>query len=310
MSTAEAVSTIAFFLYKGALMSERHRKLPSVQPRVPVALAIGLLGLCSQAHAQAVDKKASNPWQVSVGVGLVSTPEYEGSKKSVSGISPDLNVSYRTDGFGTFAIGSKGRGVSWTAIQTDAYSFGISLGFDPGRTDTKDGTLFRPGSKRLKGMGEIKSSAEIGVFGHVNAGIPVTLAVIKGSGDGKADAITGSFKGHGGSRIELGAEIPWQISSNVGLSFTPNIVWADKKYNQTYFGVTAAQAARSGFAAYSAGAGLKSVGLTVGMNYKIHSNWSANAAASFNQLQGDAAKSPLVQKKLQNTFTVGVSYAF
>ncbi len=291
-------------------MPQRYRKLPPFQSPVTLMLAIGLLSLSSQAHAQAVDKKDSSPWQVSAGLGLVSTPDYEGSKKSISGITPDINVSYKTNGLGTFAIGSKARGVSWTPIETDAYSFGISLGFDAGRVDTKDGTLFRPGSKRLKGMGEIKSSAEIGVFGHVNAGIPLTLAVTKGLGDGKADAITGSVKGHGGSRIELGAEIPWQISSNLGMSFVPNIVWADKKYNQTYFGVTAAQAARSGFAAYSAGAGLKSVGLTVGANYKIDSNWSASAVASFNQLQGDAAKSPLVQKKLQNTFTVGVSYTF
>ena len=238
-------------------MPQSRFKLPSVKPRALALLATGLLSLSGQAHAQAGDKKDSSPWQVSAGFGLVSTPEYEGGKKSVSGIAPDINVSYKTNSFGTFAIGSKARGINWTAIETDAYSFGISLGFDVGRIDTKDGTLFRPGSKRLKGMGEIKSSAEIGVFGQVNAGIPVTLAVTKGLGDDKADAITGSIKGHGGSRIELGAEIPWQISSNLGLSFSPNIVWADKKYNQTYFGVTAAQAARSGFAAYSAGAGLK-----------------------------------------------------
>jgi MipA family protein len=291
-------------------MPQRDRKLSPVQSPATLLLATGLLSLSSQVHAQSVDKKNSSPWQVSAGVGLVSTPDYEGSKKSISGIAPDINVSYKTNGLGTFAIGSKARGVSWTPIETDAYSFGISLGAGPGRVDTKDGTLFRPGSKRLKGMGEIKSSAEIGVFGHVNAGVPLTLAVTRGLGDGKADAITGSIKGHNGSRIELGAEIPWQISSNLGLSFMPNIVWADKKYNQTFFGVTAAQSARSGFAPYNAGAGLKSVGLTVGMNYKIDSNWSANAAASFNQLQGDAAKSPLVQKKLQNTFTVGVNYIF
>jgi MipA family protein len=298
------------FKFKGSLMSQSRVTPPSVQPRALTALAIGLVSFSSMVHAQVVDKKVSSPWQVSVGLGLISTPEYEGGNKTVSSILPDINASYKTSSFGTFAIGSKTRGLSWTAIDTDDYSFGISLGFDPGRIDTKDGTLFKPGSKRLRGVGEIKSSAEVGAFGHVNAGIPLTLAFTKGSGDGKADAITGSIKGHGGSRIELGAEIPWQISSNVGLSFVPNIVWADKKYNQTYFGVTTAQAARSGFRAYNAGAGLKSVGLTVGMNYKIDSNWSANAAASFNQLKGDAAKSPLVQKKSQNTFTVGVGYAF
>ncbi len=270
-------------------------------------LAVVAAGLAS---AQSTDKKDEGPWQVSAGLGLVSTPEYEGSSKTMTGIAPDLNVSYKTKGWGTFAIGSKARGISWTALDTEAYSLGVSLGASNGRQDTKDGTLLKPGSKRLKGMGEIKSGAEYGVFGHVTMGVPITFAVIKGTGDGKADAKSGNISGHGGSRIELGAEIPWQINSNLGLSFSPNIVWGDKKYNQTYFGVTSLQSKNSGFKTYTAGAGVKSVGLTVGANYKIDTNWSANAALSFNQLRGDAANSPLVQKKGQNTLSAGLAYQF
>lgn len=52
------------------------------------------------------------------------------------------------------------------------------------------------------------------------------------------------------------------------------------------------------------------MGVSLGANYKIDSNWSANAGASFSQLQGDAGKSPLTQKKAQTLFTAGVSYKF
>jgi MipA family protein len=274
------------------------------------SFAMLALVAASIASAQTTDKKNESPWQVSAGLGLVSTPEYEGSSKNVTGVAPDLNIGYKTKDWGTFAIGSKARGISWTALDTEAYSLGVSLGASNGRQDTKDGTLLKPGSKRLKGMGEIKSGAEYGVFGHVTLGVPITFAVIKGSGDGKADAKSGNISGHGGSRIELGAEIPWQINSNLGLSISPNIVWGDKKYNQTYFGVTSAQSKNSGFKTYTAGAGVKSVGLTVGANYKFDTHWSANAALSFNQLRGDAANSPLVQKKAQNTLAAGVAYTF
>jgi MipA family protein len=295
---------------KELFMAQRQRKLSSIQPMLPFGLAILVLSASGAVQAQAPSKKDSSPWEVSVGLNLVSTPEYEGAKKTASGIVPDVNISYKTNSFGTFGFGSKSGGLSWTAIDTDDYSLGLSLGSSASRVDTKDGTLFKPGSKRLAGMGEIKGGAEFGVFGHVTAGVPLTFSFVRGSGDGKADAITGNIKGHGGSRIELGAQIPYQVNSKLGLSLSPNLVWADKKYNQTYFGVTAEQASRSGFKAYTAGAGLKSVGVALGMNYKIDSNWSANATAAFSQLQGDAAKSPLVQNKSQNTFAAGVSYTF
>ncbi len=275
------------------------------------AMAIMLLACSGIALAQSTDKKKDqSPWEVSIGAGVVSAPEYEGAKKSVTGFAPSVNVSYKTNGYGTFSVGGKGLGLAWTAIDKDEYSIGLSLGQSAGRVDNKDGTTLRPGSKRLKGMGEIKSATELGVFGHYTVGVPIMLEWVKGSGDGKADAVTRKINGHGGSRFTLSTEIPWQVSGDLTLSFAPNIVWADKKYNQTYFGVTSVQSANSGFKAYTARQGIKSVGLTIGADYKITPQWSANASISLDQLRGDAAKSPLVQKKSQNTFYVGANYTF
>jgi MipA family protein len=274
-----------------------------------VAIAC-LLGGAGAAMAQAVDKKDAGPWSVSAGVGLVTTPEYEGGDKTVSGAVPDLNVSYKTGGYGTLGFGTKFKGLSWTFIEEKTYSLGVVLSSGASRVDTKDGTVLRPGSKRLKGMGEIESAAEFGVLGHVDLGVPLIFQFVKGSGDGKVDAKSNKIDGHGGSRLELSTEIPWRISSDLSVSLSPNLVWADKKYNQTYFGVTSTQAANSGFKAYNAKAGIKSVGLTMGLDYKLSPNWSASAAASFNQLRGDAAKSPLVQKKNQTTVAAGVAYTF
>ncbi len=272
-------------------------------------LLVGLATINSMALAQTADKKDKGPWDVSVGLGVASAPEYEGASKRATGVVPDFNASYKTNGYGTFAVGSKARGFSWTAIDKDEYSLGVSLGFDGGRVDDKDGGGLRTGSKRLRGMGEIKSSLDYGVFGHVTLGVPISLQVIKNAGNGKVNSDR-SIDGSGGTRVELSVEVPWQVSDSLGLSFSPNIVWADKKYTQTYFGVTSTQAANSGFKAYNAKGGIKSAGFAVGANYKFTPNWSANLGVSFSRLQGDAAKSPLVQTKNQTSVAAGVAYTF
>lgn len=262
----------------------------------------------SPVHAQV--KKDESPWNVSLGLFVSSSPEYEGGKKRVTAALPDFNLSYRTQDFGTFGIGSKSRGASWTIIDKEQYSFGIAFGGDAGRTDKKDGTAFKPGSKRLLGLGEIKAAAEFGVFGHVVAGIPISLQIMKGAGDGKPDSNDFSIKGHGGTHAELGTEIPWKLNESLTLSFSSNVSWADKKYTQTYFGVTSAQAARSNFKEYNAKGGVKSVSVGVGLNYQIDRNWSANAGLSYSQLQGSAAKSPIIEKKGQPSAVLGVGYNF
>jgi outer membrane protein len=273
--------------------------------------ALAMIGAVSiPALAQSGDKKDQSPWDISLGAAVVSTPEYEGGKKSVTGLAPDFNLSYRTQGFGTFGIGIKSRGVSWTIVENDDYSFGIALGSSAGRTDNKEGTLYKPGSKRLRGMGEIKSATEHGVFGHVTLGLPLSLQIMRGTGDGKADSRDFSIDGHGGTTAQLAVELPLSIAPAIELSISPNLVWADEKYTQTYFGVTSAQAARSGFKAFKAEGGLKSVGLDVSMNYKIDKHWSANVALAVSQLRGDAAKSPIVEKKGQTSAFAGASYSF
>ncbi len=264
----------------------------------------------AQTNSTASGKKDDGPWSVSLGLFVSSSPDYEGGKKRVTSVSPDFDLSYRTKDFGTFGVGSKSRGASWTIIDKEEYSFGIAISGDGGRTDKKDGSAFQPGSKRLRGLGEIKSSAEIGVFGHIVAGVPISLQIMKGLGDGKADSKDFSIKGHGGTRAELGVEIPLPLTESLTLSLSPSVSWADNKYTQTYFGVTSAQAIRSNFKQYNAKGGVKSVNFGVGLNYQINKNWSANAGLNFSQLQGNAAKSPIVEKKGQSSAAIGVGYTF
>jgi MipA family protein len=256
----------------GNFSTARNQALRPSRFFVVSLVALGAAGFQVHAQAQATDKAANkpvDPWTVSIGLGVASAPEYEGASKRASSVLPDLNIKYTTRDFGSISLGSKARGLSWTMVDQEAYSFGIGVQADGGRVDNKDGSLLRPGSKRLRGMGEVKSSVELAAFGHVVLGVPFILQVVKGLGDGKTDAKDFSVKGHGGARVELMSEIPFEVTKEFSLSVSPSVSWADSKFTQAYFGVTPEQAARTGFAVFKAKGGIRSVGLGVGANYKL-----------------------------------------
>lgn len=265
-----------------------------------------LLGLSATAIAQTAEKKNQSPWEISAGIGVRLGAEYEGASKRVSGLAPSFSIGYRTDGFGTFAAGA--RGLSWTVVEKDDYSFGVAIAPGVGRVDNKDGTLYRLGSKRLKGMGEIKSAADVSIYGHVMAGLPLELEITRNTGDGKLK--NNAFEGHGGTTISFGTTLPYEVMPSLTLSFSPKLIWADQKYTQAFFGVTAAQSAASGFKAFKADGGIKSIDMNLGANYKIDKNWSANGGVNYSVLRGNAAKSPIVQKKSSASLYAGVTYQF
>jgi MipA family protein len=239
----------------------------------------------AQSTEKAADKKDQDPWTISVGASVISKPDYEGSKKSISGILPSVAATYRLADYGKVGIDPR-NGLSWTPIQKDEYSFGVGLGFDFGRKDNVNGTAFQPGSKLLAGMGRIKPSAEFNVFGHYTLGVPIYAQFSKGLSDGKINNITREREGHGGARLELGFDVPWKATNEL------------------------TQAAASKFKAYNADGGVKSAGLNISADYKLDKHWTGTMNASISQLRGNAANSPLVSRKGQSTVIVGATYTF
>jgi MipA family protein len=286
---------------------------PAHSTSVFATLMLLSVGAATSATAQTSDKKqaaATSPWSFSAGLGVARSSEYEGAKRAVSGVVPDFNVSYQLAGWGKISLGSKARGLSWTFIDSEDYSLGLVLQGDAGRNDRSDGTLLRPGSKRLAGMGEIRPTTEWGLTGHVLFGAPIYFVLSKGLGDGKITGQNFRINGHGGTRLEVGLDLPLQLSDALTVSVSPNLQWADAEYTQTYFGVTAAQAARTGFRPFKAKGGVKSVGLNLGVGYKLDKQWSVNAGVSLSTLRGDASLSPIVQKKNQSSLSAGFLYDF
>ena len=241
----------------------------------------------------AAEDKMPEGFSGSIGFSIVSAPRYEGSKETQTRIHPIPDLNYK---IGNLVLSTSG--VRYTFADNENFTIGAILSGDGDRRDKK--SSFVPGSDFLKGIGDVKATATLGVFGSVNAGIPFTFSVLK----------TPSGKGHGGLIADFGTSLPCPITDKWMAGVGVSAQYADEKYMQSYFGVTPLQAANTKFIAYKPKAGIKSVGLSFFSEYAFNKEWSLGANVALNQLQGDAAKSPIVQKKNGVSSSLSVSYKF
>jgi outer membrane protein len=102
---------------------------------------------------------------------------------------------------------------------------------------------------------------------------------------------------HEGWYSKLKGGYNWVINKNWALSIGASATYADDDYMQTYFGVSGKDSRRSGLDRYDAEAGIKDVGINLGLNKIINESWSARGVVSYTQLVGDASDdSPVVDE--------------
>lgn len=260
-----------------------------------ISLLIPLLLPCQLAFAQGsgipgTDESNVNSsffdgaWKVTLGGGIASVPRYEGSANNRLRFVPLLEIDN-----GHFFAGTS-RGVGYNFSDDKNFQYGARLTMSPRRKQTEDA--------RLNGMGDIGFAGEFG--GFANARFSEWYAT------------TSIAAGSRGSHLELGGgyEMPLSPADKVRAGVDMN--WANGKYMQTYFGVTAAQAAASGgvLTAYNAGSGVKDYALKVNWTHNYSKAWFSNAGVTFKQLAGSAKNSPLTMRKSTNSVSVVVGYHF
>lgn len=267
-----------------------------------LALSITLLSLCAvsaNSRADALDLKSSSPKtepasgdSLMVGAGIAYVPEYAGSDKSH--VMP-LPLLERTFDNGFFLSTTRGAG-----YQTSVEGIGLSaaLTYGGGRKDHK--RTFGSGSDALKGMGDIDGSAQAVLGASYQAG-SVGLSVSTTQNLGKREY---------GATYTFGASLPLYRSNADQIGLGMSAVYGDNKHMQTYFGVTAAQSATSGYRAYTAKGGFENVNAAVSWDHAIDKNWSAHSALGFSRLTSDAADSPLTKRKTTPMLMTSISYKF
>lgn len=269
--------------------------------RVTLSIAvIGIIGLTSlQAAAETINqasperinpsrfdnvKDRLNKWNVVIGAGGIYAPKFEGSDEFEVQPFPMFSAT-----FGEYVTVDP-RGISINVYRYQSFSFVAKVGYEAGRQEDD--------SDHLKGLGDVDAGAVIGGKLAYELG-PVELFTSFDKTIGGSDGLVGT----------VGASISHsynQFLFSAGASAT----WADANHMDSYFGVTAAQSARSGLAAYDAGAGFKRIDFEASVTYVTEKSWLVQGQIGLGYLVGDAADSPIVQDAFQPSAMLMLGYKF
>ena len=218
---------------------------------------------------------------IELGVGGTISPEFEGSSDYSVSPSPIVGFGYlRIPGL--FEIGSTGPDEGGLSIGP---SFNMS-----GKRESDD-------FDAIRGLDDIDRTYEIGV----RMGYEWDWAEVYGEASyafGGAEGVVG----------EVGANAIYRPTPQIVLKAGPFATLASEDYMGTYFGVTPAESANTGFRldTYDPKGGLKSVGVSGSARYEFRPDWFINADASWSRMVGDAADSPVVEAGDENQFTFGL----
>ena len=184
-------------------------------------------------------------------------------------------------------------GIGYNFSDSPQMQYGLRLTADLGRKESR--------ASALRGMGDIDPAAEGGAFFNYSLpqGLFLTSSIRYGAGASKKGLV-----------VDLGAGYSTAIAQKWHVSAGTGITLANAHYMQSYFGVTGAQSAASGYAAYTAGSGARDVRAKVALTYSIDQRTSVTAALSASSLLGDAKNSPLTRKRTSESGLVAITYAF
>jgi MipA family protein len=210
-----------------------------------------------------------------LGAGAYAIPVYPGSGAVEVRPVPDIEVTLWNR---LFVRSGYGAGLYlWHKPSSDA---GVSIDADLLHRYEADDT-------RLSGLGDVGRTARANVF--ITGRCAQLEANLKLSTD-----IGG--EGHG-SVIDVELAKLHSITPQLGLRTGVGTTRTNAHYMQTFFGVYAQQSARSGLPMFSPDGGISSARIFFSARYDIRPHWQVSGQTYVGRLLGDAADSPITQRR-------------
>jgi outer membrane protein len=229
-----------------------------------------------------------------VGAAPRVAPVYEGSKTSKVSPFPYIDIHGL---FHDRVFISDIRGVGINIVDKSAFRVGVAINDRGGRTSSD--------SPRLRGLPDIGSAAS--VAGYMTYSLKPFAFEFK---------LQREFGSQPGTEAEIGASVATAPTPRWHVSLGTQLNWHDRKFNQKYFGVTAAEATTAtalgnSLSAYTPGSGLGTFGITATSIYAMTEHWGIAARLGLRDLIGSPAKdSPLTQRTFGVDFALGAIYKF
>jgi MipA family protein len=228
------------------------------------------------------------PKETAIRAGFITlnAPSYQGADEQKTSVVPGVFLQASN---GIFA--DPFNGVGYVFEPAGSLIYGVRANIDTGRS-VEDA---------LPGFDKVKLRLNPGVFANytVNEQLTLKSALRGGLGDG----------GDGGL-LNLGATYKLYNANFVSVNLNASVKFGSSSYMQSYFGVTPAQSAASGLAAYKPAAGLAMAQVSLTGGFPISREIYIISSLSVQRLTGDAASSPIVKKKTQPSAFIGAVYSF
>ncbi|MGE0098802.1 MAG: MipA/OmpV family protein [Hydrogenophaga sp.] len=272
----------------------------------PQAACKGLLAglLCLAGAARADEPPAPVSLDASrdylIGVSVVSSAAQLGSDTGQSTRARPMWAfqlgRFRFASSGASALLTQGRqsvdtGVSTVVAGSDRWSMSTSLRIDEGRS--------WDGDARLNGLPDVRGTLRGRLTANVALGKRWSASV-RGSQD-----LLGR---EGGLRIDSGLGYRYPISSQTHWDLSLGVGWANATHARTYYGIAPSDAQATGLPAYRPGAGWDTASVGWRLTSALNRHWVMYGGVGASQLQGAAARSPLVGRKTVYSATVGLAY--
>ncbi|WP_417687623.1 MipA/OmpV family protein [Roseibium sp.] len=233
-----------------------------------------------------IEPVTERQYELDLGVGVMVKPRFASSESYILAPFPIVSVGrFYIPGLGQVVDGRRKSGIF----------FYPSFGFvgERSASNAKDLTGTKTVDWALElGLGAGFRTEHMRIFAELRQGI----------------------NGHTGQVGQLGLDGILFPTERLEVSVGPRASFASNGYMDTYFGVTAAEAAASSgrLTAYNASAGFKSVGLAARASYDWTDTTRFHVQAGYDRLVGDAADSPITAQGSKDQFSVGlgVSYKF
>ncbi|EJL92081.1 outer membrane protein V [Herbaspirillum sp. CF444] len=244
--------------------------------------------------ALGVNPPLSNSWRYSLMAGVANMPKYAGSSdqkfKAIGGFS----ATYGRYFIGAVDGGSTPFGVGAYFYNDEHWRVGAALSYDlsSARKESDDET-------RLRGLGDIEKTAHATLFASYTRDWFGLRTVLSTDAGGK----------HQGTTVNVDLDGKYQPIEHLVLSAGPGLTWNSSQYNQTFYGITSQQSARSGLSAYSPRSGV-TLRVSVGANYQLNRNWNIGTRVGISRLPSEVANSPIVNNRNQVNYGISANYKF
>jgi outer membrane scaffolding protein for murein synthesis (MipA/OmpV family) len=265
---------------------------------VTLLLPASIVAVCTTLAAPSADAQAFDAVRLyaaapgkdggMAGAAVLAVTDYQGSDERRTLALPVLDYQWAN---GWFAGTTNGVGHNFSASM--GMQYGLRLTADLGRKQSR--------SSALRGMGDVDAKAEFG--GFFNYALTPALSFTSSLRYGAAQNGKGLVVDLGGAYAsQIAAQ--WRLSAGAGVSL------ANAEYMQSFFGVTGAQAATSGYRTYKPKAGARNGQVSLAVTYLSSPRFSVTARITADTLLGDAADSQLVKKKTGINGVLAAAYAF